>query len=188
MGSWMSHEDRKRRQTLENELSKIQCSLQVTATSHYISSDYYGKLNVKFQYSSYVTGVLGSTGSVLSKVAWKTMAGKYPRLAPIFAATSATMSLFTILANIPHVPTLPSTLHQLHFRSGVECQYLENKVRLFAKTDVWNPSVPWNILVSRYENLLKEKKEVNSRIQSEVWAYRAALTQEENERKKMTER
>ena len=48
--------------------------------------------------------------------------------------------------------------------------------------------MPWNILVSGYENLLKEKKEVNSRIQSEVWAYRAALTQEENERKKMTER
>lgn len=129
---------------MEDELSKIHRSLHVTATSHYITSDYYGKLNVKCQYSSYVTGVLGSTGSVLSKVAWKTMAGKYPRLAPIFAASSATMSLFTVLANIPHVPTLPSTLHQLHFRSGVECQYLENKVRLFAKTDVWNPSVPWN--------------------------------------------
>ena len=104
--------------------------------------------------------------------------------------SSVTMSLFTVLANIPHVPTLPSTLHQLHFRSGVECQYLENKVRLSAKTDVWNPSVPWNILVSRYENLLKEKKEVNSRIQSEEWAYRAALTQLENQKKerKMTER
>ena len=35
--------------------------------------------------------------------------------------------------------------------------------------------MPWTTLASRYENLLKEKKEVNSKIQSEGWAYRAAL-------------
>ena len=182
MGSWMSLEDCKRRQTLENQLSKIQRSFRVTATSHYITSDYYGHLNVKYQYASYVTGLLGFTSSVLSKVAWKTMAGKYPRFAPIFAANSATMSLFTVVANIPDVPTLPSTLHQLHFKSGVE--YQKKKVRSFAKTDVWNSSVPCGeTLALRYGGLLKEKKEVSSRIQSEVWAYREALAQEENRKR-----
>ena len=116
MGSWMSLGDCKKRQTLENEC-KIQRSLRVTATSHYITSDYYGHLNVKFQYASYATGLLGCTGSILSKVAWKTMAGKYPRLAPIFAVTSATMSLFTVVANIPGVPTLPTE----HFTSVALC-------------------------------------------------------------------
>ena len=58
-------------------------------------------------------------------------------------------------------------------------------MRFFAKTDVWNSRVPWTRLASRYENLLQEKRDVNSRIQSEEWAYRAALEKiEKREREK----
>ena len=56
-------------------------------------------------------------------------------------------------------------------------------MRFFAKTDVWNANIPWTTLASRYENLLKEKKEVNSRVQSHAWAYQAALKKIEMRRK-----
>ena len=171
----MSPEERERRQKLEDELIKMENSLHVTATAHYRSSEYYSDWDVKLQYASYLSGALGTTGSVLSKLAWKTIVEKYPRFAPIFAATSAVMSVFAVVVNIPRLPNSPGTLHQLHFRSGIECQHLRKRVSFFAKTDTWNTSVPWTTLASRYENLLKEKKEVNTRIQSQAWAYRAAL-------------
>ena len=176
-------DDRKRRQNLEDELKTMERSLRVTANSHYISSEHYTYWDVKLQYVSYLAGALGTTAGVSSKLAWKIIVIKYPRLAPIVAASSATISLFALIVNIPRLPNSPSTLQQLHFKSGIECQYLEKRVRFFAKTDVWNSNVPWTTLASRYENLLQEKKEVNSRIQSEKWAYRAALEKLENREK-----
>ena len=180
MGSSMSsksmdEEDRIRRQNLEDELKTMQYSLKVTACCHYLSSSYYRNLDVKVQHASFITGALGTTGSVLSKLAWKMIVAKNPRFAPILAAASATSLLFTVVVNIPHVPNSPATLHQLHFRSGIECQYLEKQVQFFAKSDVWNSDMPWTTLASRYENLLKEKKEVNGRVQTDEGAYRAAL-------------
>jgi len=176
----MDEEDRMRRQNLEDELKKMQNSLKVTATSHYLSSRYYKNLDVKLQYASIITGALGTTGGVLSKLAWKLIVAKNPRFAPILATASATSLLFTVVVNIPHVPNSPGTLHQLHFRSGIECQYLEKQVQFFAKSDVWNSDMPWTTLASRYENLLKEKKEINGRVQTDEWAYRAALKKIEN--------
>jgi len=175
MGLWMSSEDRRRRQNLEDELKKMEHSLRVTATAHYKSAEWYDGLDMKIQLLCYSAGAFGTTGMGASKLAWKRIVERYPRFAPVFAATSATSFLFAIVVGFRAVPNSPGTLHQLHFRSGIECQYLQRRVRFFAKTDVWNTSVPWTTLASRYENLLKEKKEVNSKIQSEGWAYRAAL-------------
>lgn len=150
-------------------------SLRVTATAHYKSAEWYDGLDMKIQLLCYSAGAFGTTGMGASKLAWKRIVERYPRFAPVFAATSATSFVFAIVVGFRYVPNSPGTLHQLHFRSGIECQYLQRRVRFFAKTDVWNTSVPWTTLASRYENLLKEKKEVNSKIQSEGWAYRAAL-------------
>ena len=179
----MSVEDRKRRQNLEDELRRMQRSLRVTATAHYISSQYYSYWDMKLQYVSYLAGALGTTAGVSSKLAWKTIAVKYPRLAPILAASSVTMSLFAVIENIPSLPKAPGTLQQLHFKSGIECQHLEKRVRFFAKTSVWNCRVPWRELASRYENLLQEKKEVNSKVPTVEWAYRAALEKIEKRKK-----
>jgi len=175
MGPSISPEERKRRQNLEDELNKIENSLHVTATAHYISSERYSGWDRTFQYLSYFTGTFGTTGGVFSTLSWKKITARYPSLAPIFAAFSVTSFLFTVAVNRNQIPNSPATLHKLHFTSGIECQYLQRRVSFFAKTDVWNTSVPWTTLASRYENLLKEKKEMNSKIQSEGWAYRAAL-------------
>ena len=138
----MSPEERERRQKLEYELNKMENSLHVTATAHYKSSEFYSEWDLKLQYASYLSGALGTTGSVMSKISWKTTVEKYPRLAPTFAATSAMMSVFAVVVNIPRLPNSPGTLQQLHFRSGIECQYLRKRVSFFAKTDIWNSSVP----------------------------------------------
>lgn len=191
MGSWVStedqlkkqSEDQKRRQNLEDELEKMQHSLKVTAASHYIASEYYRNLDVKLQYASFLTGTLGTTGGVLSKLAWKMMVAKSPRLAPMLVASSTTSLLFTAVVNIPNFPNSPGTLHQLYFRSGIECQYLEKQVTFFAKNDVWNSDVAWATLASRYENFLKEKKEVNSRVQSLRWSYLKAVEKLDNKKK-----
>lgn len=195
MGSWVSFEDKqkedqKRRQNLEEELKKMQHSLKVTAAAHYIASEYYRNLDVKLQYASVLTGTLGTTGGVLSKLAWNMMVAKSPRLAPVLVASSATSLLFTAVVNIPNFPNSPGTLHQLHFRSGIECQYLEKQVKFFAQSDVWNSDVAWPTLASRYENFLKEKKEVNSGVQSQRWSYLAAvekLDRKKEERRKKQE-
>ena len=100
---------------------------------------------------------------------------------------SVTALLFTVAVNVRQfpIPNLPSTLQQLNFKAGVECQYLERKVQLFAESDVWNSSIAWGTLASRYENLLKEKKEINSRIQTEEWAHRKALEKRKKRKKEM---
>ena len=184
MGSWisnqggMSEEERKRRQNLEELLHKMKYSLNVTASTHYVAAAHYRQVDTYLQYASYITGVLGTSGSVGSRLAWNVLATKNSRLSAIFiSSASVTALLFTVAVNIRQlpVPNLPSTLQQLNFKAGVECQYLEGKVQLFAETDVWNSSVAWDTLASRYENLLKEKKEVNSRIQTEEWAWHKAL-------------
>ena len=184
MGSWisnqggMSEEERKRRQNLEKLLDDMKYNLNVTASTHYEAAAYYRQVDTYLQYASYITGVLGTSGSVGSRLAWNVLATKNSRLSAIFiSSASVTALLFTVAVNIRQlpVPNLPSTLQQLNFKAGVECQYLEGKVQLFAETDVWNSSVAWDTLASRYENLLKEKKEINSRIQTEEWAWHKAL-------------
>ena len=168
-------EDRMKRKKLECELRQMQYSLNVTATAHYIASEYYRKLDIKLQYASAFTGALGSTASVASKLAWKTMIASNPRLAPIFAAISATSLLFTAVVHVPQIQNSPGNLYQAHFRSGIDCQYLERRATFVLETEVYDSDVAWATLAARYGTLLKEKKEVNSRLQSEYWAYRAAL-------------
>ena len=194
MGSWisnqggMSEEERKRRQNLEELLHNMKYSLNVTASTHYLAAAHYRQVDTYLQYASYITGVLGTSGSVGSRLAWNVLATKSHRLSAIFiASASVTALLFTVAVNVRQfpIPNLPSTLQQLNFKAGVECQYLERKVQLFAESDVWNSSIAWDTLASRYENLLKEKKEINSRIQTEDWAHRKALEKREKRKKEM---
>ena len=194
MGSWisnqggMSEEERKRRQNLEELLHKMKYSLNVTASTHYLAAAHYRQVDTYLQYASYITGVLGTSGSVGSGLTWNVLATKSPRLSAIFiASASFTALLFTVAVNVRQfpIPNLPSTLQQLNFKAGVECQYLERKVQLFAESDVWNSSIAWDTLASRYENLLKEKKEINSRIQTEEWAHRKALEKRKKRKKEM---
>ena len=184
----MSEEERKRRQNLEELLHKMKYSLNVTASTHYLAAAHYRQVDTYLQYASYITGVLGTSGSVGSRLAWNVLATKSPRLSAIFiASASFTALLFTVAVNVRQfpIPNLPSTLQQLNFKAGVECQYLERKVQLFAESDVWNSSIAWDTLASRYENLLKEKKEINSRIQTEEWAHRKALEKRKKRKKEM---
>ena len=184
----MSEEERKRRQNLEELLHKMKYSLNVTASTHYLAAARYRQVDTYLQYASYITGALGTSGSVGSRLAWNVLATKSHRLSAIFiASASVTALLFTVAVNVRQfpIPNLPSTLQQLNFKAGVECQYLERKVQLFAESDVWNSSIAWDTLASRYENLLKEKKEINSRIQTEDWAHRKALEKREKRKKEM---
>ena len=184
----MSEEERKRRQNLEELLHNMKYSLNVTASTHYLAAAHYRQVDTYLQYASYITGVLGTSGSVGSRLAWNVLATKSPRLSAIFiASASVTALLFTVAVNVRQfpIPNLPSTLQQLNFKAGVECQYLERKVQLFAESDVWNSSIAWDTLASRYENLLKEKKEINSRIQTEDWAHRKALEKRKKRKKEM---
>ena len=184
----MSEEERKRRQNLEELLHKMKYSLNVTASTHYLAAAHYRQVDTYLQYASYITGVLGTSGSVGSRLAWNVLATKSPRLSAIFiASASVTALLFTVAVNVRQfpIPNLPSTLQQLNFKAGVECQYLERKVQLFAESDVWNSSIAWDTLASRYENLLKEKEEINSRIQTEEWAYRKAVEKRKKRKKEM---
>ena len=187
----MTEEDRNRRRNLEKQLQKMLNSLKVTATTHYILSEHYRTRDVYLQRVSYFTALFGTSGSVGSKLAWNALVAKNRRFAAAIAAMAAvsvTSLMFTVAVNIrPPFPNMPGGLHQLHFKSGIECQHLQRKVQFFAESDVWHSSVAWDTLASRYENLLKEKKEINSRIQTwEEWAHRKALKRiEEREKEKM---
>ena len=163
----------------------MQHSLHVTATSHYISSGYYRKWDTRLQYVSLFTGTLGATASVGTRLAWKMLVSNIPRLAPILVATSTTSLLFTAIVNIPQIPNTPSKLCQTHFKSGIECQYLERQVKFISETEVWDSKVAWETLAAKYEKFLRDKKEVNSKIKSENWAYRKALKKiEDRQREK----
>lgn len=177
------NEDRMKRENLEYELQKMQHSLYVTATSHYIASEYYRNLDLKLQYASAFTGTLGSTASVASKLAWKMMSSSNPRLAPILVAISTTSLLFTAVVHLPQIQNSPGNLYQTHFKSGIECQYLLKQVKFVRKTEVWDSNVAWTTLASRYGTLLRNKKEVNARVQSEYWSYRLALKKIDNRKK-----
>ena len=67
MGSAMSLEDQTRRQHLDDELKTMERSLHVTATSHYLSSEYYTDWDRKLQHASYLTGTFGTAGIVFFK-------------------------------------------------------------------------------------------------------------------------
>lgn len=179
MSSQISQKDQDKRHQLEKQLKRMRSDLRITAASHYVASEYYKKWHLKLQYASGVTGVLGTTGTVLSKLAWKTIIAKYPRLAPTFGATSGTFLAFTIAANSP-IPDSPGTSAKQHFISGIECQYLEKRVQFFVESEVWDYEVPWSTLATKYEKLLQEKKVVNSRIKCMEWSYRVALEKPEN--------
>ena len=122
MGSWisilggMSEEERKRRQNLEKLLHSMKYSLNVTASTHYEAAAHYRQVDTYLQYASYITGVLGTSGSVGSRLAWKVLATKNSRLSTIFiSSASVTALLFTVAVNIRQlpIPNLPSTLQQL---------------------------------------------------------------------------
>ena len=175
--------DKKRREKLEEELTKMEDSLKVKSKAHYISSEFYGQWDIRLQYASYITGMLGASGGVFSTLAWKRIAQNYPRLGPMAAATAATMNLSAWLVNITTLPYSPAALHQMHFKAGIECQYLKRQVRFFAKTDVWNMDIPWTTLASRYEDLLKERRKAHSLVLSQNWAYQEALKRIEMKKK-----
>lgn len=162
----------------------MEYSLKVTSKAHYISSESYGKWDIRLQYASYITGMLSTSGGIFSTLAWKTIAQNYPRLGPMAAATAATMNLFAVLLNITKLPYSPAALHDIHFRSGIKCQYVKRQVRFFAKTDLWNADIPWSTLVSKYEILLKERSEANSLVLSEDWAYQKSLEKIEMKKKR----
>lgn len=177
-----------KRQNLQYELRKMQNSLHVTSTSHYISTEHYRNWDNRMQYASLFTGTIGAGASVASKLAWKMMVSNIPRLAPIVVAASTTSLLLTAIVNLPQIQNTPGNLYQAHFKSGIECQYLERQVKFISETEVWDSKVAWETLAAKYEKLLRDKKEVNSRIQSEFWAYRKALKKiEEREREKRAE-
>ena len=99
MGSWisnqggMSEEERKRRQNLEELLHKMKYSLNVTASTHYLAAAHYRQVDTYLQYASYITGVLGTSGSVGSRLAWNVLATKSPRLSAIFIASASVTAL-----------------------------------------------------------------------------------------------
>ena len=98
--------------------------------------------------------------------------GHNPSLAPLVAATSATLAILSVIVQLlPKIQSMPADLHKMHLKAGTECQYLEEKVKFMSETEVWDYIVPWESLASKYETLLSDKKEVNSMIQTEEWAY-----------------
>lgn len=176
--------DQYRRKKLEEELTKMEYSLKVKSRGHYIASEFYGRWNIRLQYVSYITGTLGALGGVFSKLAWKTIAQNYPRLAPVTGAIAATMSLFAVLVN-RHCPRYsPSFLHEVHFMAGRDCKHLQRRVRFFARTDVWNMDIPWVTLAARYEILLEVRKEAQHSVLCEDWAYQEALKRIETKKKR----
>ena len=59
-------------------------------------------------------------------------------------------------------------------------------MKFFTETEVWDSEVAWETLAAKYEKFLRDKKDINSRIQSEYWAYRKALKKiKDREREKM---
>lgn len=185
MGTGISSDERINRQNLQDELCEMQKSLKVTAASHYIAAEYYGKWDSRFRYVSLFTGTLGATASVASKLSWKMLVSKSPRLAPILVGTSTTCLLFTAIVNlpVPQIQNTPANLYQTYYRSGIECQYLENRVKFVSETEVWDSKTSWETLAAKYENLLMYKKDVNSKLQSKSWSYREALKQIEGSKR-----
>lgn len=74
------------------------------------------------------------------------------------SATSVVI-VVTVTGRFPlkrRIIDVPADLYQKHFNSGIECRYLESRVKFMSKTEVWDPKIPWASLVSQYQALLKE--------------------------------
>ncbi|KAK2566971.1 hypothetical protein P5673_008733 [Acropora cervicornis] len=169
------------REKLGDQLDKMQYRLAVTAKAHYKSTERYKNTNNILQKLSSVTGILGSIGPVYIPLTWKSIGVKYPLRTSIMASVSFASFVFTMSVKTKFHSA--ATRHQLHFHAGNDCRYLQRRVQFFAETDLWNPKVPWATLVTNYLNLLQEQKAVNSHIQTEEWAYRAALDKIEKREK-----
>ena len=181
----ISEHEKMMREKLGDQLDKMQYRLAVTAKAHYKSTERYKNTNNILQKLSSVTGILGSIGPVYIPLTWKSIGVKYPLRTSIMASLSFASFVFTVAVKTKFHSA--ATLHQLHFHAGNDCRYLQRKVEFFAETDLWNPKVPWATLATNYLNLLEAQKAVNSHIQTEEWAYRAALDKIEkkkNDRKK----
>ena len=169
----ISENEKIMRERLGEQLDKMQYRLAVTAKAHYKSSERYQSTNNILQRLSSATGILGSIGPVYIPLTWKSIGVKYPLRTSIMASLSVVSLVFTVVVKTKFHSA--ATLHQLHFHAGNDCRYLQRRVQFFAETDLWNPKVPWATLATNYLNLLQEQNAVNSHIQTEEWAYRAAL-------------
>lgn len=177
----ISEHEKIMRERLGDQLDKMQYRLAVTAKAHYKSSEHYENTNNILQKLSSVTGILGSIGPVYIPLTWKSIGMKYPLRTSIMGSLSVVSLVFTVAVKTKFHSA--ATLHQLHFHAGNDCRYLQRKVEFFAETDLWNPKVPWATLATNYLNLLEAQKAVNSHIQTEEWAYRAALDKIEKREK-----
>ena len=179
-------EEKRKRTNLERRLGIMNRRLYITHLSHYESAKYYRKWDIRLQYLSLVVGAGGATGGLASTFNWKAFVGHNPRLAPLVAATSATLAILSVIVQLlPKIQSMPADLHKMHLKAGTECQYLEEKVKFMSETEVWDYKVPWESLASKYETLLRDKKDVDSVIQTDYWAYRKALKLiEERDREK----
>ena len=179
-------EEKRKRTNLERRLGIMNRRLYITHLSHYESAKYYRKWDIRLQYLSLVVGAGGATGGLASTFNWKAFVGHNPRLAPLVAATSATLAILSVIVQLlPKIQSMPADLHKMHLKAGTECQYLEEKVKFMSETEVWDSKIPWASLASKYETLLRDKKDVDSVIQTDYWAYRKALKLiEERDREK----
>ena len=177
----ISEDEKIMREKLGDQLDKMQYRLAVTAKAHYKSSERYQNTNIILQRLSSATGILGSIGPVYIPLTWKSIGVKYPLRTSIMASLSVVSLVFTVVVKTKFHSA--ATLHQLHFHAGNDCRYLQRRVQFFAETDLWNPKVPWATLATNYLNLLQEQNAVNSHIQTEEWAYRAALDKIEKREK-----
>ena len=177
----ISEHEKIMREKLGDQLDKMQYRLAVTAKAHYKSSERYKNTNVILQRLSSATGILGSIGPVYIPLTWKRIGAQYPLLTSIVASLSVASLVFTVAVKTKFHSA--ATLHRLHFQAGSDCRYLQRRVQFFAETDLWNPEVPWGTVATNYLNLLQEQKVVNSHIQTEEWAYRAALDKIEKREK-----
>ena len=196
MGSGISKEEKLKRESLEESLKTMHKKLNTTAKTHFESSRYYKKWDIGLQCISSVVFLVSATGGFQSKSAWMGFFLYRPRLVPLVAAISATSIVLsiTVRTRLPlkiDITGLPADLYEKHLNAGLECQYLKKRVKFMSETEVWDPKIPWASLTSQYRALLKEKKDVNSMIQTEEWAYKRAkklIVEKEREKRNRTER
>ena len=196
MGSGISKEEKLKRESLEESLKTMHKKLNTTAKTHFESSRYYRKWDIGLQCISSVVFLVSATGSFPSKSPSKGFFLYRPRLVALVATISATSIVLsiTVRTRLPlkiDITGLPADLYEKHLNAGLECQYLKKRVKFMSETEVWDPKIPWASLTSQYRALLKEKKDVNSMIQTEEWAYKRAkklIVEKEREKRNRTER
>lgn len=196
MGLGISKEEKLKRKSLEESLEEMRKSLDTTAKTHFESSRYYRSWDIGLQCMSSVVFLVSTTGGFPSKSGWMEFCLYSPRLTPLVAAISATSIVLSITVQIRlplkiNITGLPADLYEKHLNAGLECQYLKKRVKFMSKTEVWDPKIPWASLASQYHALLKEKKDLNSVIQTEKWAYRIVkelIKEKERKKRNRTER